>query len=92
MPRKVAFEQIVRNRDSTGNHPSSCVNRAFYGSAKSLDSVQHEQFAKKRIEQIPKRKISQSSILKDWVFSWECPWARHFRAQPSTGETQERHE
>ena len=24
-----------------------------------------------------------------WVFSWECPWARHFRAQPSTGETQE---
>ena len=20
---------------------------------------------------------------------WECPWARHFRAQPSTGETQE---
>ena len=22
-------------------------------------------------------------------FSWECPWARHFRAQPSTGETQE---
>ena len=22
----------------------------------------------------------------------ECPWARHFRAQPSTGETQERHE
>ena len=27
-----------------------------------------------------------------WVFSWECPWARHFRAQPNTGETQERHE
>ena len=23
------------------------------------------------------------------VFSWECPWARHLRAQPSTGETQE---
>ena len=22
-------------------------------------------------------------------FSWECPWARYFRAQPSTGETQE---
>ena len=22
-------------------------------------------------------------------FSWECPRARHFRAQPSTGETQE---
>ena len=21
--------------------------------------------------------------------SWECPWATHFRAQPSTGETQE---
>ena len=21
--------------------------------------------------------------------SWACPWARHFRAQPSTGETQE---
>ena len=20
---------------------------------------------------------------------WEYPWARHFRAQPSTGETQE---
>ena len=24
-----------------------------------------------------------------WVFSWECPWARHLRAQPSTDETQE---
>ena len=24
-----------------------------------------------------------------WVFSWECPWTRHLRAQPSTGETQE---
>ena len=23
------------------------------------------------------------------VFLWECPWARHFRAQPSTGENQE---
>ena len=23
-----------------------------------------------------------------WIL-WECPWARHFRAQPSTGETQE---
>ena len=22
-------------------------------------------------------------------FTWESPWARHFRAQPSTGETQE---
>ena len=22
-------------------------------------------------------------------FSWDCPWARHFRAQPSTGETKE---
>ena len=21
--------------------------------------------------------------------SWECPWARHFRGQPGTGETQE---
>ena len=27
-----------------------------------------------------------------WNFSWECPWARHFSAQPSSGETQERHE
>ena len=26
------------------------------------------------------------------VFSSERPWARHFRAQPSTGETKERHE
>ena len=25
-------------------------------------------------------------------FSWKCPWARHFRAQASTGKTQERHE
>ena len=25
-------------------------------------------------------------------FPCECPLARHFRAQPSTGETQERHE
>ena len=24
-----------------------------------------------------------------WVFSWECPWARHFIAKPRTGETQE---
>ena len=24
-----------------------------------------------------------------WVFSWGCPWARHFRTQPSTGETLE---
>ena len=24
-----------------------------------------------------------------FFFSRECPWARHFRAQPSTGETQE---
>ena len=23
-----------------------------------------------------------------WVFSLECPWVRHYRAQPSTGETQ----
>ena len=23
------------------------------------------------------------------IFSWERPWARYFRAQPSTDETQE---
>ena len=23
------------------------------------------------------------------LVSWECPWARHFRVQPSTDETQE---
>ena len=24
-----------------------------------------------------------------WFKNWECPWARHLRALPSTGETQE---
>ena len=32
------------------------------------------------------------AIMALLFFSWDCPWARHFRAQPSTGETQERHE
>ena len=39
--------------------------------------------------------ISASGAIQDHhgpLVSWKCPWARHFRAQPSTGETQERHE
>ena len=33
--------------------------------------------------------LGSSRTGSSGFFSWECPWARHFRAQPSTGETQE---
>ena len=33
--------------------------------------------------------LGSSRTRSSGFFSWECPWARHFRAQPSTGETQE---
>ena len=33
--------------------------------------------------------LGSSLTRSSGYFSWECPWARHFRAQPSTGETQE---
>ena len=33
--------------------------------------------------------LGSSCTGSSGFFSWECPWARHFRAQPSTGETQE---
>ena len=51
-----------------------------------------------------KERVPHGSVVKcltrnpgSWVratldplgFSWECPWARHFRAKPSNGETQE---
>ena len=36
--------------------------------------------------------LGSSCTGSSGFFSWECPWARHFRAQPSTGETQEKHE
>ena len=26
---------------------------------------------------------------EEFFLFWECPWTRHFRAQPSAGETQE---
>ena len=32
--------------------------------------------------------LSLSRTGSSVFFSWECPWARHFRALPSTGETQ----
>ena len=31
--------------------------------------------------------LGSSRIGSSGFFSWECPWARHFRAQPSTGGT-----
>ena len=33
--------------------------------------------------------LGSSLTRSSGYFSWECPWASHFRAQPSTGETQE---
>ena len=33
--------------------------------------------------------LGSSRTRSSGFFLWVCPWARHFRAQPSTGETQE---
>ena len=33
--------------------------------------------------------IHLSRSFSEVFFSWECPLAKHLRAQPSTGETQE---
>ena len=33
--------------------------------------------------------LGLSHTKSSGFFSWECPWARHFRAQPSTVQTQE---
>ena len=33
--------------------------------------------------------LGSSRTGSSGFFLWECPWARHFRAQLSTGETQE---
>ena len=33
--------------------------------------------------------LGSSHTRSSGFFSWECPWVRHFRAQPSTGDTRE---
>ena len=31
--------------------------------------------------------LDSSRTRSSWFFSWECPWARHFRAKPTTSKT-----